>query len=191
MEIIEGKTIKNENSEHKAVTIENCDVIGIERLKVEQLINNYCSANKDKLIDLIRGVILSIQPDNGIMPEKRVFIPLLQQLSYSMDDDYLKETYLKLLKSSMSKDKKVHPSFISILSQLNSDEVKILNNLPQVIFNNIPLINVRLKINANKGDGVAIITNFSDIGYGVCEHPERICSYLENLERLKLIEIPP
>ena len=191
MDKIEELTIKNNDDEHKIIRIDSCDVTGIQRNKVEELIKKYCSANKEQIVDLIREVILSISPENGRMPEKRIFVPLIQQLAYNMDDDYLRETFQKLLKSSMSKDKNVHPSFVSILSQLNSDEIKILNKLPPVLANNIPLINIRMKHGANKGDGMTIVSNFTDIGYGVCEHPERVCFYIENLERLKLIQIPP
>lgn len=191
MEKTEKQIIKGDGNKQSIVHIDNYNAIGIQRNEVEELIKNYCSTNKEQIIDLIREVILSINPENGRMPEKRIFVPLIQQLAYNMDDNYLRETFQKLLKSSMSKDKNVHPSFVSILSQLNSDEIKILNKLPPILVNNIPLINIRMKHGGNKGDGLTIVSNFTDVGYGVCEHPERICFYIENLERLKLIQIPP
>ena len=51
-----------------------------------------------------------------------------------------------------------------------------------------PIINV---ISKNKENTFwYILKNFTDIGYGICTYPDNIASYLENLNRLGLIEIP-
>ena len=49
---------------------------------------------------------------------------------------------------------------------------------------------MKIKINKEKGVGVLQVKYFSDIGFGICQFPNNICKYIENLERLKLIEIP-
>ena len=190
MEKSNKQEIKGNGNEQNITTVNNYYNIGLQREEVINIIKQYCYTDKEQLIDVIKDVMNSVNAANSQMPEKRVFVPIVQHLAYCLDDDYLKQTYKNLLKSSMTKDKMVHPSFVSILSQLNSDEIKLLNSLPPVAINYIPLINVRLKNGNQKGDGVLLIKNFSDVSYGVCEHPEKICLYLENLERLKLIEIP-
>lgn len=43
--------------------------------------------------------------------------------------------------------------------------------------------------NVRHFDIITLIRNFSNIGYNVCDNPGNICAYIENLERLKLIEI--
>ena len=53
-----------------------------------------------------------------------------------------------------------------------------------------PLIDVRMKVGQQAGQGITLIRNFSDIGYDLCDNPGNICAYIENLERLKIIEIP-
>lgn len=53
---------------------------------------------------------------------------------------------------------------------------------------NQPLIDLQLTFPA--GGHIDIITNFTDIGEGICDNPNGIASYLDNLERLKLIQIP-
>ena len=35
------------------------------------------------------------------------------------------------------------------------------------------------------------MSNFTNIAFDICEYPEKICSYIDNLERLKIICIPP
>lgn len=84
----------------------------------------------------------------------------------------------------------IHPSFVSIIGQLNSDEIKILNKLPNVANIPFPIIDVRMKVGKQEGKGITLIKNFSDIGYDLCDNPGNICAYIENLERLKLVEVP-
>ena len=186
MEKKNSQTIKGDNNTQN-ITYN----VGIQRDEVINIIKNYCYTDKEQIIDIIKEVMDSIEKENGRMPEKRIFIPILQQLSVSLDDECIKQTYKQLLKSSMSSNKNVHPSFVTIVNQLNSDEIKILNSLPPVTIHYMPLLNVRLKNGIQKGDGIMIIRNFSNVGFGVCDNPENIGLYIDNLERLKLIEIPP
>ena len=193
METKNEQKIKGDNNLQTNITVSGDLNIGLQRNDVINLIKEFFITDKNQIIDIVKEAIESIDVNNGKMPDKRVFVPLIQQLSYSLDDEYVKQAYKNLLKSSMEKSKTIHPSFVSIIGQLNSDEIKILNKLPPVTIHHIPLINVRMKFgNKNQqGDGMMLIRYFSDIGYGICEKPGNICSYLENMERLKLIEIPP
>lgn len=167
-------------------------VAGIDKEEVIALIQSYGYVNHEEIIDIVKNTIDNIPQEKRIQPNKRIFVPLIQQLSYSTDDELLKESYKKLLESSMNLDKisYVHPAFLNIISQLCSDEIKILNSLPPVLLNVEPLINMRMKIGNQEGLGITQVKYFSDIGYGKCTFPGNICQYLENLERLKLIEIP-
>ena len=166
--------------------------VGLDKEEVIAVIKAFGYANKDDVINIVKEVIENLPENQRIKPNKRVFVPLIQQLSYSIEEEYIKDRYKKLLESTMNIEKigKLHPAFLSILSQLTSDEIKILNSLPLDMLNTEPLISMRLKINEQKGLGITQVKYFSDIGYGKCEYPENICKYLENLERLKLIEIP-
>ena len=90
----------------------------------------------------------------------------------------------------MNRTKVIHPSFVSIIAQLDSDEIKILSKLPKMTNIPFPLLDVRMKVGQQKGRGITLIRNFSDIGYNLCDNPGNVCAYIENLERLKLVEIP-
>lgn len=193
MEMKNEQKIKGDNNLQTNITVSGDLNIGLQRNDVINLIKEFCFTDKNQIIDIVKEAIESIDASNRKMPDKRIFVPIIQQLSYSLDDEYVKQVYKNLLKSSMEKSKTIHPSFVSIIGQLNSDEIKILNNLSLFTIHPIPLINVRMKFDNKdqQGNGIMLIRYFSDIGYGICENPENICTYLENMERLKLIEIPP
>jgi hypothetical protein len=127
-------------------------------------------------------------PDGKLTePEAYVAIPAIQQLSYCYDSDELREMYANLLVSSMNADTKyqVHPSFVDIIKQLTPDEAKLLKRISKG--GSFPLIDVRIIMPS--GGFHVDIHNFTDIGESVCECPENIFSYLDNFERLKLIDI--
>lgn len=53
-----------------------------------------------------------------------------------------------------------------------------------------PLIDVQLHFDGKNGYNT-LVSNFTSSNIEVLEHPENICSYIVNLERLKIINIPP
>ena len=185
--------IKGNNNTQQQIIVQgnNTNYIGLKTEDVISIIKAFCYTDKEQIVNIVKETIESINVEQRKMPDKRVFVPIIQQLSYSLDDNYVKQAYRNLLKSSMDIQKTIHPSFVSIIGQLNSDEIKILHSLPAVTVVSKPLINVRMIVGQNKGNGITLIRNFSDIGYGICDYPGNICAYIENLERLKLIEIPP
>lgn len=84
----------------------------------------------------------------------------------------------------------VHPSFVDIIKQLNPDEAKLMKSLPPLIMAIHPLITVKFVNKKQQGENT-LISNFTNVGLNKIENKDKICSYIENLERLKLIEIPP
>lgn len=143
--------------------------------------------------ELLKEKLKNIPEEKICEPEPYVAIPAIQQLSYCQDSDELRDLYANLLASSMNVDTKwkVHPSFSDIIKQLTPDEAKLLKQLPPNIMIIHPLIDVRLvNKDASKG-GYTLISNFTDYEIDKIENKGNICSYIENLERLKLIEIPP
>lgn len=183
------QNIKGDNN--CQIVVQGDYVVGLNEKEVLAIVESRGYQTKDKIIEIIREVLNNIPNDKKIKPDIRVFVPLLQQLSYSMNENYIKEIYKKMLESTMNSDKAsiVHPSFINILSQLSSDEIKILDALPLSTLNFEPLISMNMII-GKKGTEITKVKYFSDIGYGKCQYPSNICKYIENLERLKLIEIP-
>jgi hypothetical protein len=144
--------------------------------------------------ELLKEKISKIPEEKICEPEPYIAIPAIQQLSYCENSDVLRDLYANLLASSMNLDTKwsVHPSFVDIIKQLTPDEAKILKKLPPNIMINHPLIDVKVvpKANTERG-GHTFISNFTTVGLDNIENKELICSYIENLERLKIIGIPP
>ncbi len=97
--------------------------------------------------------------------------------------------YANLLATSMLIDKKedAHPSFVEIIKQLSPDEAKLLKRISEGD-DSYPIIDVKLY--EKDGSYMVKVQNFTLLAEGVCVHPERIYAYLDNLARLKLIEIP-
>lgn len=140
--------------------------------------------------EAIKEKVKKIPEDKLVEPEPYVAIPAIQQITYCQNSEELKDLYANLLASSMNADKKwqVHPSFVDIIKQLNPDEAKYLKSLTPMVAIIYPLIDVEFSIGTNGGH--PIISNFTNYNLGVLEHAENICSYIDNLVRLNLIEIP-
>lgn len=134
-------------------------------------------------------------PEKKIVePESYIAIPAIQQISYCQNNADLRNLYANLLVSSMNSDKKwlVHPAFVDIIKQLTPDEARIINRVGNFKNNFLPLIDVKgvLKGGNSKGHQL-LVTNFTNLGFDVIENKENICSYVDNLLRLNLFEIPP
>lgn len=100
--------------------------------------------------------------------------------------------YANLLAASMNIDIKwkVHPSFVDIIKQITPDEAKLLKALPRSSKEYIAVMN--LKVDLGEGNGQRMIARniVNEIYYDICDAPYNMSSYLENLCRLKIIEIP-
>ena len=152
--------------------------------------------NKEETLRLtaesVREKIKAVPEEKLVEPEPYVAIPAMQQLSYCVNNEELRELYANLLVSSMNADKKwqVHPAFVDIIKQLTPDEAKFIRNLRPFVSINNPLIDVRIEYDET-GSGRTIISNFTNVGLDQLDVPHNIGSYIDNLERLKLICIPP
>lgn len=120
-------------------------------------------------------------------PEAYVAVPALQNISYCMDNDELRELYANLLASSMNKNVKngVHPGFVEIIKQLCPDEAKIMKSFKSL--NAVPTIDLRFVLKIRSF--TEVLTDFSNIGEkSSCEYPYEIKRYFDNLIRLGLLE---
>lgn len=138
---------------------------------------------------LLAEKLKNISEEKIVEPEPYVAIPAIQQLSYSFDSHELRDMYANLLASSMNIDTKydVHPAFVDIIKQLTPDEAKLLKSLPPTTMNYHPLVDLRLFTGNDTKGHITVVRNYSNIGEGICEMPENICTYIDNLDRLKII----
>lgn len=131
----------------------------------------------------------SVPPEQIQTPKANIAVPTIEGIRTVSDEPVLRELYASLLASSMDKATAsgVHPAFAKAIAEMSPDEAKILATLVQE--GAYPTID----LNEENQDGrgyVTIATNFSDISWKAgAEYPHMVSTYLENLERLKIIEI--
>jgi hypothetical protein len=136
----------------------------------------------------------NVPPEQVISPKPNVAGPALESLRYTGHEDSLSDLYANLLAAAMDKATAdgAHPAFVEIIKQLTPDEARILGLfLHDIAF---PLITVRREYKAagpGRKGGVDVLVNYSHIGVlAKCEFPQMTPSYLDNLCRLGLAEIP-
>lgn len=131
-----------------------------------------------------------IPVENICTPDPAVAGPALESLRYTGHKESLSELYANLLASAMDLNtaKNAHPGFVEIIRNMSSDEAKVLNF---ILKNKVaPVVDIKRVLLKQEGD---VVTHelISCIGFDAgCEHIELTSSYLINLERLGLIEIP-
>ena len=145
----------------------------------------------EKTAKAIQGKIEGTPEERLSEPDPYVALPAIQQISYCYDSAELRDLYANLLATSMDSAVKnqVHPSYVELIKQLCPDEAKLLASLPHDTVTLLPVIDLVIEYGGGKGFRT-ILRNYSQVGCGVCQCADRAPSYLDNLCRLKLIEIP-
>lgn len=135
---------------------------------------------------LLAHKLENLDPEKVISPEPYVAVPALQSISYSMNNYELRNLYANLLAKSMNIDTKdsVHPSFVEIIKQLSPLDAQVFSIICKNITN--PMINLKRK---DKSDSGSITLN-NNITLIKISSLENISISIDNLERLKLINIP-
>ena len=136
----------------------------------------------------------NVPPENIVTPKPNVAGPLLESLRYTGHEQSLSDLYANLLAASMDKSTAhgAHPAFVEIIKQLTPDEAKLIglfvHDMP------LPLLNVRFEYKnptPEKTGGKDVLVNFSQLGViAQCEFPQLTPTYIDNICRLGLAEIP-
>lgn len=138
----------------------------------------------------------NVPPENIVTPKPNVAGPVLESLRYTGHESLLSDLYANLLAASMDKATAygAHPAFVEIIKQLTPDEAKLvglfIRNMPY------PLLDVRWEYkNPNPSEGKfggkEVLVNFSNLGsIAGCEFPQLTPTYIDNLCRLRLAEVP-
>ena len=142
--------------------------------------------------EALRDKVKTIPEEKLCEPEAYVAVPIMQQLAYCYDSSELRDMYANLLAASMNTDKKwqVHPGYIDVIKQLTPDEAKLLSVLPKETNEYVPLITLKVKLgDYTKGEEI-IKQNYTNAWDDICDQPQNISLYLDDLARLKIIDIP-
>lgn len=143
--------------------------------------------NYQRTLLLLGEKMANVEEEKITSPENYVAIPALQQIEYCYDSEELRNMYANLLAASMNTDTKwrVHPSYVDIIKQMTPDEAKLLRVLYATKLT--PIIHVKQYMN-DKESYTDIVQNYSTLTR-YCESPSGIYAYLNNLQRLGLINI--
>lgn len=142
--------------------------------------------NYEDFVEKVNTRVENIPSENIIEPEMHILGPAIEASKYYIHSEELRDMFANLIAASMNSEKanSVHPSYVEIIKQLAPDEAKILNHLKG---NHFPTINV---ISQGNNGHSPVLENFSNIAFKAgCELPGNVISYLENLNRLGLINL--
>lgn len=148
----------------------------------------------EKIRDFVRERVAeklsNVPPDEVQEPKPHIAVPAIEALRYTGAESDLSELYANLLATSMDKATayRAHPAFVDMIKSMSPDEAKIMRFL--ALSGDQPLINIRLVLN-EQGHFRTVHRHLSLIGIKAqCAHPTLAANYLDNLERLGLIETP-
>lgn len=144
----------------------------------------YSVAETKKLLEL---KLQNISAEKIITPPSYIAIPALQAISYCMDDEQLRDMYAELLANAMNRDlvENVHPTYVEIIKQMSPFDAVVFKKLISTLVQ--PCIGISYQNKKTKASyPIQDIIAFTDLERFPLV-PTQIS--LENLERLKLIDI--
>jgi hypothetical protein len=136
----------------------------------------------------------NVPPEDIVTPKPNVAGPALESLRYTGHESSLSELYANLLAASMDKATAsgAHPAFVEIIKQLTPDEARLVGLFVHPMA--FPLLNVRWEFKHQTPDqtgGHDVLVNFSLFGAQArLEFPQLMPTYIDNLCRLGLAEVP-
>jgi len=145
---------------------------------------------KDFVVEAVAEKLKNVPPERVQTPEPNVVGPALEALRYTGHKESLRDLYANLIATSLDKDTAMnaHPSFVEIIRSMAPDEAKIMHVFTRV--GEHATIDVRA-VERDTRAFKTVVRNFSLIGEQAdCEHPSLTPSYLENLGRFGLLQVP-
>ncbi|SHF67894.1 protein of unknown function [Salegentibacter echinorum] len=100
----------------------------------------------------VKKRIENIPENKRKTPDPEIAVPAIESLRYTAQNETLREMYLNLLGNSMDsrKDKIVHPSFVELIKQMNSLDVKMFDKISKADGNYQKIFNPTITV---KGQG--------------------------------------
>lgn len=144
---------------------------------------------RDFVHERVAKKLENVPPDEVQQPKPHIAVPTIEALRYTGEESDLSELYANLLATSMDRATayRAHPSFVDMIKNMSPDEARIMRFLATA--GSQPLINVRM--NVKDGGGFVLAhRHLSLVGVKAeCEHAALSPTYLDNLERLGLIQV--
>lgn len=148
--------------------------------------------NREFMVDSLKieleEKLANIKQENIVEASPRTFIPAAQAISYSWEEEDIRKLYVNLMVADMDASTKnnIHPGFVEIIKQMSTIDVKLFT----MLYKNRILPVYKIKKKGTDGGASTILQYLlPDIYYDVNDDVNVIVKSLNNLERLKLIEI--
>lgn len=161
---------------------------GVKTLRLVAAPLQLAAAFQGRLEGWINRVIRNI-PEERLQPvPARIGGPIIEELRFLDEGDDITEMYLSLLKKAMDKEKMdiAHPAFAKLISLLSPDEVLMLHDLGQGVFEEHYEIDYDPELNQFKNKRI-ILQEYpvSDLAY-----PNNFYVYISHLVSLNLVGFP-
>lgn len=142
--------------------------------------------NIEETKKLLAKKLENVPPEKIVQPEPYVAVPALQAISYSMNNEELRELYANLLSKAMNIDTKdfVHPCFTDLIKQMSPLDAKVFKSIMESSIT--PLLTIKKHDKITNGANI-LIENISWLTFASYN---AISVSINNLCRLGLIEIP-
>lgn len=134
-----------------------------------------------------------ITPENLIEPKASIAGPALQGMAFSIDEEELKNMYLRLIASAMDRDSAntIHPAFAEIIKQLSVDDAIFLNYLVNDTPSFIPVVDFHQTIDGKIG-GITVVRDYGEYIWKAGMKNGKLYNLcIDNLLRLRLIQKIP
>jgi hypothetical protein len=125
-----------------------------------------------------------VPKDKVVLPNPRIAVPALQALTYSLDDELIREMFANLLAADMNDDRKkdAHPAFVELIKEMTPTDARVL----KLVRDKPAQCSFTVRIgSASRFFGRETHYSFSIEGLSDNE----IGTSLNNLERLGLLEL--
>lgn len=133
----------------------------------------------------------NVKEENITTPPPQVAGPAVEALRFSGHDENLRELFANLLATAMDKETvdKAHPGYVDIIRNLSPDEALLLNAFTSRT--SYPIIEIHAKFKDASRGYTVLLTNYSHLHKIIAvKRPDLVPSYLNNLCRLGILEIP-
>jgi hypothetical protein len=132
-----------------------------------------------------------ISTNNLIEPKASIAGPALQGLSFAHEEPLLRDLFLELLAGSMDKEREhfVHPAFVEILKQIESEEARLIKSI--LAINILPIAAIT-RMHKNNGSMIVVKRHILNITNQNTNMPAQILNLpamIDNWVRLGLVTV--
>lgn len=144
---------------------------------------------RDFVRERVEKKLENVPPEDIQQPKPHIAVPAIEALRYTGAEEDLSELYANLLATSMDRATayRAHPGFVDMIKNMCPDEARMMHFFASNEY--YPLINIKSVSSADQSFQVRH-RHLSLLGLDAkCEHLPLTSNYIDNLERLGLVQV--